>query len=228
MHLSRGLVAADARLAEADQRVGSDLLALTELDDRDALLAVDVVRPADDARRRDGRVLQQRLLDVPWKDVEAAPNDQVLLAVDDVDVPVVVEAAQVAGVEPAVPDRLRRQLRRAPVAEHDRARTDADLADLAVAVDAHLHAGGRLADGAEASTSRWRRRDERRGFRQAVALADCDRRQAPQDLLGGLRRERRAARDDVTKLRELVLLERQGQQQLEHRRDDSSDLRPVL
>src|SRR5512132_1449429 len=172
MHLARVLVAADALLTEADECVRADLLPRTELDERDDLLAVDVVRPADDPSRRDGRVLQQRRLDVPWKDVEAAPDDQVLLAVDDVDVPVVVEAAQVAGVEPAVPDRLRRQLRRAPVAEHDRAGTDADLADLAVAGDAHLDAGGRLADGAEASTSRWRRRDERRGFRQAVALAD--------------------------------------------------------
>src|SRR4029453_17866659 len=149
-----------------------------ELDERDDLLAVDIVRPSDDPRRRDGRVIQQCLLDVPWKDVEAAADDQILLAVDDVDVPVVVEAAQVAGVKPAVPDRLCGQPRRAPVPEHDRGRADADLANVPLAVDAHLHAGGRLADRAEASLPGWRRRDQGRSFRQPITLANLDLREA--------------------------------------------------
>ena len=55
-----------------------------------------------------GGVLVEDLLDLPGIDVVAAPNDQLLLAVDDEVVAVVVDARQVAAVKPPVGgDRLR-------------------------------------------------------------------------------------------------------------------------
>jgi hypothetical protein len=55
-------------------------------------------------------VLVQHLLDLARVDVVAAADDEVLLAVDDEQVAVVVGVAEVAGVEPAVLERLRRRL----------------------------------------------------------------------------------------------------------------------
>ena len=70
------------------------------------------VGPADDAGQRDRGVLDQRVLDVARVDVEAAADDQVLLAVDDVQVAVRVPVADVPGVQPSVADRLGGDLRR--------------------------------------------------------------------------------------------------------------------
>ena len=67
------------------------------------LLAEVGVRDADHRRLGDGRVLVEHLLDLPRVDVVAAPDDQVLLPVDDVVVAVVVHPGQVAGAEPAAP-----------------------------------------------------------------------------------------------------------------------------
>ena len=71
-------------------------------DERDHLLAADRVRPADDRRRGDARVLEQHLLDVAGEDVHPAADDEVLLPVDQPEVAVGVEAADVAGVQPAL------------------------------------------------------------------------------------------------------------------------------
>src|SRR5207244_9162935 len=54
----------------------------------------------------DGRVLGHRLLDLDRRDVLAARDDDVLLAVAQLDVPVGVPDRQIAGVEPAAPERL--------------------------------------------------------------------------------------------------------------------------
>ena len=56
----------------------------------------------DDAGLDDVGVVEQDGLDVDGVDVVAAPDDDVLLATDDVEVAVGVEPGQVAGVEPAV------------------------------------------------------------------------------------------------------------------------------
>src|SRR5262249_15248399 len=64
-------------------------------------------------------------------DVEAATDDQVLLALDDEEEVVRVEASHVARVEPAAANRLRRLLRIPVVADHDVGPLHTYLAQLA-------------------------------------------------------------------------------------------------
>src|SRR3954463_13959614 len=73
-----------------------------ERDRRPDLLAEGLVRDADHRRLADVRVLVDDLLDLARVDVEAAADDDVLLAVDDVVVAIVVDARDVAGAKPAV------------------------------------------------------------------------------------------------------------------------------
>ena len=77
-------------------------------------------------------MLVEHLLDLARVDVVAAADDQVLLAVDDVEVAVLVGAGHVAAVEPAAAHRLRGRLGLLPVALHDVVAADQDLADLAL------------------------------------------------------------------------------------------------
>jgi hypothetical protein len=81
-----------------------------EGDEGEDLLAQLRVGPADDGGLGDGGVLVQHLLDLARVDVVAAADDEVLLAVDDEQVAVLVGVAEVAGVEPAVLERLGRRL----------------------------------------------------------------------------------------------------------------------
>ena len=60
------------------------------------------VRHAEDARLGHGRMCQQHRLDLGRIDVLAAGDDQVVAPVDDVQVALGVEVAQVAGVQPAI------------------------------------------------------------------------------------------------------------------------------
>src|ERR1051326_3530602 len=69
---------------------------------------------ADDRGFRDRGMLEQAVLDLDRRDVLAAGDDHVLLAVAEAAVRVVLVSA-VAGVEPALPDRLRRFLGLVPV-----------------------------------------------------------------------------------------------------------------
>ena len=62
------------------------------------------VRAADGRGGGDGGVAQQRVLDDPGVDVVAAADDEVLGPAGEVDEPAGVDAAEVAGVQPAVPD----------------------------------------------------------------------------------------------------------------------------
>ena len=62
------------------------------------------VGAADGRGAADAGVTQQRLLDDPGVDVVAAADDQVLGPAGEVDEAVGVDAAEVAGVQPAVPD----------------------------------------------------------------------------------------------------------------------------
>jgi hypothetical protein len=75
-------------------------------------------------------VRQDGVLDLDRGDVLAAPDDDVLGAVLDQDVALLVDDGHVAGVEPAVADRRGRGLRVLVVAVHDGVRADDDLADL--------------------------------------------------------------------------------------------------
>ena len=93
-------------------------------------------------------VPSQHVLHLARRDVLATAHDHVLDAVHDVEIPLLVDAAGVAGVQPAVDDRGRRRLGVAPVALRDLRCSYADLSDAtrrkghAVAVDdAHGDAG---------------------------------------------------------------------------------------
>ena len=99
-------------------------------------------------------MLVEDLLDLARVHVVAAADDQVLLAIDDEEVPVLVGLGDVAGLEPPLAvDRLGRRVRSVPVALHHVVSADHDLADLAgrhvVAVvidDLHLDALDRRTD----------------------------------------------------------------------------------
>ena len=76
-------------------------------DEGDHLLAPFGVRPADDRALGDRGVAQQHFLDLARIDVRAAGDDHVLRAVADGEEAVRVQAADVAGVQPAAAQRLR-------------------------------------------------------------------------------------------------------------------------
>src|ERR1051326_7185330 len=66
------------------------------------------------------RVLCERRLDLPTINILTARNDHVLLAIDEKYISFLVGHADVARVEPAVPDTLERRNRVIPISiEHD-------------------------------------------------------------------------------------------------------------
>jgi hypothetical protein len=96
-----------ARVGELPQFLGVGPGPGTQGDHGGDLLAEEIVANPDDGGLGDGGVLVEDLLDLPWVDVVAAADDEVLLAVDDVVVAVAVHPGQIAGVQPAVHDGLR-------------------------------------------------------------------------------------------------------------------------
>src|SRR3954464_4765022 len=117
--MARVLVRRDALLDEGAKLVGLQGLALLERDGRSDLLAERLVRDAHDGGFPDARVLVEDLLDLARGHVVAAADDQVLLAVDDEEVTVLVDTGHVAGVEPAAAHGLLGRVRALPVAPHD-------------------------------------------------------------------------------------------------------------
>src|SRR2546423_12032141 len=77
-------------------------------------------------------MLAEHGLDLRRSDAEALVLDELLLAIDDEDVALVVAAADVAGVEPAVADDVGGVLRLVPVAPHHLRAAHADLTHLAI------------------------------------------------------------------------------------------------
>src|SRR5260370_1015513 len=73
---------------------------------RTHLFFMAVVRHADDGCQAYGRVGHQPLFDFTWVDVEAAANNHILHAVDDVEIAIFVAPPDVAGVEPAMAHRF--------------------------------------------------------------------------------------------------------------------------
>src|SRR5262245_3096857 len=100
-----------------------------ELDEGTRRLAPLLVRARDDRGERYRRVPVQRDLDLDTRDVLAAGDDDVLLAVLDLDVVVGIPDREVAGVHPAACERFGGRLRVLDVAEHHRVALDQDLAD---------------------------------------------------------------------------------------------------
>ena len=182
----------------------------------------------DDRGLADGLVLVEDLLDLARVHVVAAADDQLLLAVDDEEVAVLVDLGHVAGLEPAVlVDGLLRLLLALPVALHHVVALDGDLADLAlvdlvaVVVDhLHLDALDRGADRAGlALLVGVVERRHRRGLAQAVALEHV----AAEGLLEALHdldgHGRAARRADLERGDVVVLLAVEVEHRREHRRD---------
>ena len=99
-------------------------------------LAPFIVRDADDATVEHRGVLLEYRLDVGGKDVLAAGEDHVLLAVDDEKIAILVEPAEVAGAQPGppfrvVPQRLGGGLVAVVVTAHHEARPADDLTGFA-------------------------------------------------------------------------------------------------
>ena len=111
-----------------------------QLDGRDRLaghhkshhhLAPFGIGPANHRHLADLRMGQQHLFDLARVDVGAAADDQVLGAVEQRQVAVVVQPANVAGGQPAATDGAGRGLGVAPVASHDQFAAHTDLAHFA-------------------------------------------------------------------------------------------------
>ena len=175
-------------------------------DDRLHLLAVRLVRHADDRDLGDGLVGHQHFFQLARVDIESAADDHVLQPVDDVEVALLVQAADVARVEPPVADRFSRRFGPLVVALHDVVAADDDLAALAdgqaivlLVDDAHLDAGDGLAHAArDAVELHVAEGGNGARFRQAIALEDGDLElglELPDHLDGHRRaaRQRRAA-----------------------------------
>src|SRR5205823_1193222 len=128
---------------------------LGEHDERLDGLAAHGIGDADHGGLLDRRVTEQHLLYLAREDLEARDVDHVLHAVDDEEIAVGVAVADVAGMKPAVADRLRGGRGVAEIALHDVGPFDHDLAALAAGDlpalevdDLHLDVLDRRADGA--------------------------------------------------------------------------------
>src|SRR5258708_7797301 len=106
MDLFGRLVLGQALAAEGQDLVGARLGVVTQDDEGDHLLAVPRVGPADHRGLGHRRVFEQHFLDVARVNVEAAADDQVLLAINDVEVAFGVHAPDIARVQPSVTDGL--------------------------------------------------------------------------------------------------------------------------
>src|SRR5205085_12012199 len=122
--LLRLLVAGDVPGAEVEQLPRLDLPSGAEGDDGPDRLAELVVGNTEDGDLGDGVVAGDHLLHLPRMDVQAAGDDLVVLAVDEVDVALVVHPRQIAGGEGAVAEGLRGLFRPLPVAVEQVGRTD--------------------------------------------------------------------------------------------------------
>src|SRR3954463_7452883 len=87
-------------------------------------------------------MLEQQLLELARVDVVALVDEHVLLAVDDGEVAVLVDRADVAGAQPAVLEHLGRGLDLVVVTAHHLRAADADLA----LDEGHLGVEDRYAD----------------------------------------------------------------------------------
>src|SRR5690348_12157858 len=117
-------------LHERAQFVGGGGSARLELHGGGDFLAEMLIRDSDDGGFGYGWMLVDDLFDLARVHVESAADDHVLLPVHDVEIAVLVDSGQVAGLEPAAGDRLGRGARVAPVSLHHVVTADDDLADL--------------------------------------------------------------------------------------------------
>src|SRR5712691_6622052 len=151
-------------------------------DDGVDFLAADLVGAADDRCRLDAGVFEQDVLDLARVDVLAAANDHVLLSVDEEEVAVLVDVADVSRVEPPAAEGFRGRVRVPEVADHDVGPAEADLASLAgsdlvplVAENCDLLAADRSPDRPDlAGPPKWVERRRAHSFGEPVPLEDGD------------------------------------------------------
>ncbi len=174
----RHLVRGEARAGVVDQLVGVEVAGGDH--ERGHRLSPPAILAAGDGNLGDGGMLQQGRFDAIRADVLAAADDQVVAAALHPEVPVVVEAAEIAGVKPAVAGKRRRG---------DRGPADEDL----TVVDPDLGAGKGPAGRADARgrLTGPERADLRAGLGQAIGLDDG--RTAAERLLEHLGRDGAAA-----------------------------------
>ena len=202
MELARNLVECKVLLQEFLQQADLDSLALAHAVEAGAGLTADLVLDADNGDLIDARELVDELLDLARVDVLAHADDHVLDAVDDEVVAVLVDLHHVGRMQPAAAHDIARDVRQVPVAEHDVAAFDDELARLAhgdrVTVridDLVFEVRETRADGARDRMTWFRQRDQWRSLGEAVALADVDA-EFRLELLLNLHGQRCAARDD--------------------------------
>src|SRR3989442_1824905 len=130
LDLTHALVVGDPFLHECDELVGGGLRVRAKLHEGLRDLAGFVVALADHAGVGDRGVFAEDGLHLGRPDTESLVLDELLLAIDDEDVPLLVLLADVAGIEPAVADHVRRVLGLVPITAHHLRASHADLADL--------------------------------------------------------------------------------------------------
>src|SRR5215831_3044695 len=128
LHRRRTLEAGDVLPAELDDLLLAGSRALLERDERLGALSPLLVRNRHHRAFEDGRVLGDGLLDLDGRDVLPTRDDDVLLAVAELDVAVGVPDADVSRVEPPAPERLGRGVGLLEVALHDVVAAHDDLA----------------------------------------------------------------------------------------------------
>jgi PAS domain S-box-containing protein len=130
VYLARHLVPGQGTTAVLDEVFQRDAAAGPERHEGHRLLAEDGIRAPDDRGFEHGGVGVKNVLDFLGVDVLPAPDDQVLDPVDQGEVAVVVEPADIARVQPATAQYLSGFLWPAQVAAHDIGSADDDLARL--------------------------------------------------------------------------------------------------
>ena len=202
-------------------------------DDR---LAPALVGQPEDGDLAHGRVADDDLLDLDRVDVLAAGDDHVLLAVDERDVAVLVDLAEVAGVEPAAAERVGRRPGQHPVAGEDVLAAHEQLADVAdrdvpvVGVDqAGLDVLQRAADRAQLVLDVLGVEDGHRRRRLGQAEALLERHAPAVEELDQRERRRGAAGQRHVQRRQVVVVEAgDAHQGRPHRRHEELQRHPVL
>ena len=225
-----------------DQGFGRDAGAVLEHDDRLDRLAPFVVGHANHGSSSDRRMPGEHILDFARKDVEAAGDDHVLAAIDDIKKTVGVATREVSGVEPAVAKRFGRLLRFFPVAGHHQRAAAADFADLAIShlvavviEQFHLQIADRRAAGGQPLGMVFRvmvdatqHGDAIRRFRLAIQLHE-DRPEALHAFDKARWRHRRGAVNDRLQTREIGACDRRMiEQHVDHGRNKESRRDAVL
>src|SRR5262245_20279759 len=199
-------------LAPKDQIERVEARAEDRFDDDPDVLVSDIRRNTDRRARLDLRVHRDDLLDLPRRDVLPTTAEPVPSAAGEVEKAVGVTRTEVAGMEPAVAQRLGRSLVVLQVALHEEPGLSLACEDLPRLVDLHLEVRHRPPDRADAAFTV--DRGEARGLRHAVRLADAHA-EAPLERFPEVRR-RSAAPGDPDGVIAVVGAGRLLEEQAEH------------